>query len=91
MSRNYEVQMRRIQEQSWDIRAKSIAAAIARAEELSPHFKVVAVDDKELLHRCEGCRLPIFNGGDYETDCEGVVLCPECAYSCRATSVGTDK
>lgn len=76
--KEYIVQMSKVVEQSWRFRAKSPQDAAMHARDHAKGFTVMSVDDVEVYRFCEGCGKPIFEGDDYETDCDGVYLCTSC-------------
>lgn len=74
----YEIELERNDYKQLTVTATDFSTAVKLAELLSPGFRVVAVDDKELIAKCEACGKPIFDGDEY-VPCEDVVyLCGEC-------------
>ena len=61
---------------------KTTSGECSRLDQVPKGATVVAIDDVAVIGRCEGCGIYIMEGDDYESDGEGVQLCPKCAKEC---------
>jgi hypothetical protein len=43
--------------------------------------RIIAIDDMEVVGRCEGCGKYLTDADSYEADGEGIYLCTQCATS----------
>jgi len=51
-------------------------------EDIPEGATVDAIDGREVAGQCEGCGVYLFADEPYESDGEGVRLCPACAAAC---------
>ena len=70
---------------------KTTSGECSRLDQVPKGATVTAIDDEEVIGRCEGCGEFIMDGDDYESDGEGVQLCPKCAKECAEDYLKNEK
>jgi hypothetical protein len=75
----HKVELERRETRTVQIDAASAREAAEIAEKENDGFDATAVDDAEVIGRCECCGCPILEGDKYEYDAEdGLHFCGEC-------------
>jgi hypothetical protein len=89
----FEVEGQRTERKSWECYADSPQEAVAHFHSQNPGFRGDCVNEVVdptqgaapggwgVIGSCEACGVVLLDGDEYETDPEGVQVCPRCAKS----------
>lgn len=82
----YEVDLEKRSRRTWLIFAESPEEAATKAEARNRGFRATAVDEQDVIGRCEGCSVPLLNPDtSFLQPDEGHWLCGKCS-STEATN-----